>query len=90
MLLGFLSLACGMILDSVARARRETKHLVYLSVPPLEFRDQAETGARGMQSRLTESWPQEEPATERGNDRVKERDKDRAKEPATTTSRRSA
>ncbi len=62
MLLGFLSLACGMILDSVARARRETKQLAYLSTPPFEFRDQAETGARGMQSRLGDAWPQEKPA----------------------------
>jgi glycosyltransferase involved in cell wall biosynthesis len=33
MLLAFLSLACGLILDSVARGRRETKRLFYLSVP---------------------------------------------------------
>jgi hypothetical protein len=31
MLLASLSLACGMILDSVARGRRETKRLAYLA-----------------------------------------------------------
>ncbi len=31
-LLSFLSFACGLILDSVARGRRETKRLAYLSV----------------------------------------------------------
>jgi glycosyltransferase involved in cell wall biosynthesis len=33
MLLAFLSLACGAILDSVARGRREMKRLRYLSIP---------------------------------------------------------
>jgi glycosyltransferase involved in cell wall biosynthesis len=32
-LLAFLSLACGLILDSVTRGRREIKRLAYLSVP---------------------------------------------------------
>lgn len=32
-LLGFLSLTCGLILDSVARSRRESKRLVYLAQP---------------------------------------------------------
>ena len=32
-LLSFLSFACGLILDSVARGRREIKRLAYLSVP---------------------------------------------------------
>lgn len=32
MILSFLSLACGLILDSVTRARREAKRLAYLSV----------------------------------------------------------
>lgn len=36
MLLAFLSLTCGMILDSVARGRRETKRMVYLSYPAPE------------------------------------------------------
>jgi hypothetical protein len=31
MLLASLSFACGMILDSVARGRRETKRLAYLA-----------------------------------------------------------
>ena len=33
MLLSFLSLACGLILDSVSRGRMETKRLAYLAVP---------------------------------------------------------
>jgi len=32
-LLSFLSLACGLILDSVSRGRREAKRLAYLAVP---------------------------------------------------------
>ncbi len=34
-LLGFLSFACGLILDSVARGRKEIKRLAYLAVPAL-------------------------------------------------------
>lgn len=33
MLLGFLLLACGLILDTVTRGRIEAKHLAYLSMP---------------------------------------------------------
>jgi Glycosyl transferase family 2 len=33
MLLGFLSLACGMILETVTRGRREAKRMRYLSIP---------------------------------------------------------
>jgi hypothetical protein len=32
MLLAFLSLACGLILDTVARGRREAKLMAYLSL----------------------------------------------------------
>jgi hypothetical protein len=32
-MLSFLSLACGLILDSVARGRREMKRLAYLAIP---------------------------------------------------------
>jgi len=35
MLLAFLSLASGLILDTVTNGRRETKRLHYLSIPPL-------------------------------------------------------
>jgi len=35
-LLAFLSFACGLILDSVARGRKEIKRLAYLAVPALE------------------------------------------------------
>lgn len=43
MMLAFLSLTCGMVLDSVARGRREAKRMVYLAYPasavnPSEFR----------------------------------------------------
>ena len=34
-LLAFLSLVCGLVLDAVCRGRKELKHLAYLSVPPL-------------------------------------------------------
>jgi len=33
MLLAFLSLTCGLILDTVTRGRREMKHMRYLSIP---------------------------------------------------------
>jgi glycosyltransferase involved in cell wall biosynthesis len=33
MMLSFLSVACGLILDSVARGRREMKRLLYLAIP---------------------------------------------------------
>ncbi|KRG48025.1 glycosyl transferase [Stenotrophomonas panacihumi] len=33
MLLGFLLLACGLVLDTVTRGRIEAKHLAYLSIP---------------------------------------------------------
>jgi hypothetical protein len=33
MLLAFLSMVCGMILDTVTRGRREMKRLAYLQIP---------------------------------------------------------
>jgi hypothetical protein len=33
MILAFLSSACGLILDSVARGRREAKRMAYLALP---------------------------------------------------------
>ena len=33
-LLGFLALGCGLVLDSVSRGRKEIKRLAYLAVPP--------------------------------------------------------
>ena len=33
-LLGFLSLGCGLVLDSVSRGRKEMKRLAYLAIPP--------------------------------------------------------
>lgn len=38
MLLGFLSLACGLILDTVTRGRRELRRLAYLQVSPVASR----------------------------------------------------
>jgi hypothetical protein len=35
-LLGFLSLACGLILDAVSRGRKENKRLAYLAIPALD------------------------------------------------------
>jgi glycosyltransferase involved in cell wall biosynthesis len=43
-LLSFLSLACGLILDSVARGRKEMKRLAYLAIPHLSRKG---TGAQG-------------------------------------------
>ncbi len=37
-LLGCLSLVCGLILDSVSRGRKEIKRLAYLAIPPLDYR----------------------------------------------------
>jgi hypothetical protein len=36
-LLGFLSFTCGLVLDAVARGRKEARRLAYLAIPPLEF-----------------------------------------------------
>jgi len=33
MILGFLSLSCGLILDTVTRGRREMKRMRYLNIP---------------------------------------------------------
>ncbi len=38
MLLSFLSLACGLVLDTVTRGRLEAKRLAYLSIPAPDFR----------------------------------------------------
>jgi len=35
-LLAFLSLTCGLILDAVARGRKEARRLAYLAIPPVE------------------------------------------------------
>ncbi len=45
MLLGFLSLASGLILDTVAHGRREFKRLHYLATPPLPSMDSASEDA---------------------------------------------
>jgi len=39
MLLAFLALGCGLILNNVARGRRETKRLAYLAVSAAPRRD---------------------------------------------------
>jgi hypothetical protein len=38
-LLAFLSLTCGLILDAVSRGRKEIKRLAYLAIPPLECQE---------------------------------------------------
>ncbi len=38
-LLGFLSLTCGLVLDAVSRGRKEAKRLAYLTIPPLECQE---------------------------------------------------
>ncbi|MCH9769716.1 MAG: glycosyltransferase family 2 protein [Gammaproteobacteria bacterium] len=42
MIIAFVSLVCGVILDSVARARRERKYLYYLSLPNFKNRTKEE------------------------------------------------
>lgn len=44
MILSFLSLACGLILDTVTRGRREMKRMRYLNIPAV---DSAVTGMGG-------------------------------------------
>ena len=39
MLLAFVSLTCGLILDTVTRGRRELKRMFYLSMPPVRGKD---------------------------------------------------
>ncbi len=39
MVLAFLSLVCGLILDTVTHGRREIKRLHYLSIPAVRQRD---------------------------------------------------
>jgi glycosyltransferase involved in cell wall biosynthesis len=54
MLLAFLSLTCGLILDSVARGRLEAKRIAYLTYPSLEsdlkLRSRASSAARSHKS----------------------------------------
>ena len=46
-LLSFLSFACGLILDTVTRGRKEAKRIAYLSVPGPAFHpDALELGRR--------------------------------------------
>lgn len=46
MLLGFLSLVCGLILDTVTRGRREVRRLAYLQIPAVGSRRMAPRLAR--------------------------------------------
>jgi len=34
MIISFVSIACGLILDTVTRGRHEIKRLIYLQIPP--------------------------------------------------------
>jgi glycosyltransferase involved in cell wall biosynthesis len=53
MLLAFLSLTCGLILDSVSRGRREIKRIAHLAVP----RSQPEASATGVGAGADSSVP---------------------------------
>jgi glycosyltransferase involved in cell wall biosynthesis len=55
MLLAFLSLTCGAILDSVARGRRELKRLRYLSEPRAAYRRAERNAELGVVAR--QAWP---------------------------------
>ena len=46
-LLAFLSLACGLILDTVTRGRMEAKRMAYLAIPAPDFPAPAGVGAAG-------------------------------------------
>lgn len=43
-LLSFLSLACGLVLDTVTRGRREMKRLKYLEIPAPDFNPDSISG----------------------------------------------
>ncbi len=58
MLLAFLSLTCGLILDSVSRGRREIKRIAHLAVP----RTSAEETPGGTVAKLTASEPRRKTA----------------------------
>ena len=51
-LLSFLSLFCGLILDSVARGRREAKRMIYLSIPSLQRFETAQQNLEAVLGRL--------------------------------------
>ena len=55
MILGFLSLACGLILDSVSHGRREMKRLHYLSLPKPPEWIAPENQSSGRQDPITSS-----------------------------------
>lgn len=56
MLLAFLSLVCGLILDTVTRGRREMKRLAYLSTPALqEVVERASASRSGISDRVPRS-----------------------------------
>jgi len=46
----FLSFVCGLILDSVARGRKEIKRLAYLAVPAVGFHQEAAPGTAALNS----------------------------------------
>ncbi len=56
-LLASLSLGCGLILDSVARGRKELKRLHYLSIPPRRGPEHANSGHAPRRRRGTAAWP---------------------------------
>lgn len=52
MLLGFLALGCGLILDTVTRGRRELRRLAYLQVSPVASRRLVRRFTRGTENDL--------------------------------------
>jgi glycosyltransferase involved in cell wall biosynthesis len=66
-LLSFLSLVCGLVLDSVAHARREIKRIAYLALAPVTVAGEA----RGQDSAAMQSaLPQERTVSTRGGGTV--------------------
>jgi len=58
MLLAFLSLTCGLILDSVSRGRREIKRIAHLAVPRTNAAEEADASV----TRLTSAEPRRKTA----------------------------
>jgi len=64
-LLAFLSLTCGMILDSVTRGRKEFKRLSYLAVPVFPFETPPPSHQDALPTRRLDALPAYRPAAQR-------------------------
>lgn len=64
MLLAFLSLMCGLILDTVTRGRQEVKRIAYLTIPATTGK--ARTGAEARPSMRAEDWAAERSVASQG------------------------